>query len=406
VAVSDNGVIAQAETYTVGIRASITAPFIEDTNRAISGAGFIVSKDPLWVMTNAHVVGHSGLNKIRVSLDGEVFSAAEAIYIDPHLDLAVLRLSDPVGLEGARKAPLNCEGLPEVGEAVAAFGHPKGYRNTASRGIISGTTVELGKHWLQTDAPLNSGNSGGPLLNLETGQVIGVNAAQAGGDYENLNFAVPMKYACRVLELMKGDQEPGPPQLPFRFVSDGGGDGVIVAKVLDPDVSGVRVGDRILGMRGKAPVTNVTQLLHQLRGHQGQVELKVRRGDKELSQSVAVAPPTRVVERRAVKVAGLIIAPMGVKAGKYSDNPVGLMVQAVEPTSWAGSAGLRAWDFLVRVDGKPIKDLRAFYRHLQSRKEAGKETILIIRRLSQGYENFHGYHRYRIPIAGLAWLAP
>ncbi|MCL4111395.1 UNVERIFIED_CONTAM: hypothetical protein GTU68_032303 [Idotea baltica] len=148
-------------------------------------------------MTNNHVV--AGADEVIVTLhDGRQFKATkDAIATDERSDVAVIRIEDP---------PANLKALKfgdsdrmQIGDWVLAIGAPFGYELTVTQGIISakGRGVEgLPKEFLQTDAAVNPGNSGGPLLNLE-GEVIGINTAIStrSGGYDGISFAVPSKTA-------------------------------------------------------------------------------------------------------------------------------------------------------------------------------------------------------------------
>ncbi len=170
------------------------------------GTGFIVSEDGL-ILTNKHVVSTEGADYTVLTNDGEKYEA-EVLARDPGQDLAVLKI------EGQEFPVLqfgNSDGL-EIGQTVVAIGNALGeFRNTVSVGVISGLgrtvtasgggLVETLTDIIQTDAAINRGNSGGPLLNLR-GEVIGVNTAVAL-DAENIGFAIPINKAKRDIEQVK-----------------------------------------------------------------------------------------------------------------------------------------------------------------------------------------------------------
>lgn len=171
------------------------------------GTGFIVSEDGL-VLTNRHVVSIEGADYTVLTNDGRKF-AAIVLGRDPGQDLAVMKIeskeSFPVVSLG------NSDNL-EIGQTVIAIGNSLGeFRNTVSVGVISGLgrtvtasgggIVETLTDIIQTDAAINKGNSGGPLLNLR-GEVIGVNTAVALGA-ENIGFAIPINKAKKDIEQVK-----------------------------------------------------------------------------------------------------------------------------------------------------------------------------------------------------------
>ena len=161
------------------------------------GTGIIVDSEGL-VMTSAHVVVE--LDEVYVALDGGRVAAAEVVGVDSILDLAVLRLPG-AGLPAAK---LGDSDDLRVGEDVLAIGNSMGLEKTLSRGIVSGLNRTLPVRpmsWLvpyiQTDAALSAGNSGGPLIN-RCGEVIGINSSMLG-DAENIGFAMPINIAKSVM---------------------------------------------------------------------------------------------------------------------------------------------------------------------------------------------------------------
>jgi serine protease Do len=173
-----------------------------------SGSGVLVRaagvRDVL-VLTNNHVIAHAALQKITVSLaDGRLLKPAQ-VWADPESDVALLRLE---GADGAATATLGDSDSTRVGQWVLAIGSPFGLNQTVTHGIISarergqvslGSTIRI-KDFLQTDAAINPGSSGGPLLNLD-GEVIGINTAIAShnGSNSGVAFSIPIKLVKRVM---------------------------------------------------------------------------------------------------------------------------------------------------------------------------------------------------------------
>ncbi len=163
------------------------------------GSGFIISKEGL-ILTNSHLVfGHQ---TIDVILDNGFTTRAELVGVDPFLDLAALRISVP--MKNLPVAILGDSDKIQTGEDVLAIGNPFGLEQTLTKGIISGVNRTLlaspmspDLPLIQTDAAFNPGNSGGPLLN-SCGEIIGINTAMLGQG-ENINFAVPINMAKKVL---------------------------------------------------------------------------------------------------------------------------------------------------------------------------------------------------------------
>jgi S1-C subfamily serine protease len=163
------------------------------------GSGFIIRKDGL-ILTNSHLVfGHQ---TISVTLDDGQMVEAELVGVDPILDLALLQI--PVSAKGLPTATLGDSEKVETGEEVMAIGNPFGLEQTLTVGVISGINrtlptapLSLRLPLIQTDAAINPGNSGCPLVN-RCGEVIGINTAMLG-QAENIGFAVPINVAKQVL---------------------------------------------------------------------------------------------------------------------------------------------------------------------------------------------------------------
>jgi S1-C subfamily serine protease len=169
-------------------------PFSAANRTQIRMGSGVVIDERANVVTNAHVV-HSAAAIMLSTSDDEMYEA-ELVGIDPISDLAVVRPKEP-GLP-LPKAPLGRSGALEIGEELLAIGYPLGLGITATKGILSGAERALPlspMSWLtpfmQTDAALNPGNSGGPLVD-RCGAVVGISTLSSGQKAQNLNFAVPI----------------------------------------------------------------------------------------------------------------------------------------------------------------------------------------------------------------------
>jgi len=277
--------IEAAGRYTVKITTAVDFAFGDEKRGTWRGAGFLVDRARGWVLTNAHVAMKSP-SKIRISFKDRAYGSAEKFYVDNRLDLAVLRI-DPAKIPAeALAANLECEGEPAAGLPVIAFGHPWNLDYTATRGIVSGTKVRDGEEFLQTDAALNPGNSGGALIDAQSGVVVGVNTSRLGPS-EGLNFAVPAKLACRILRLLAQGKDPAPPIMPAAFATTSKERELVVADTRDEWSNLLRPGDRILAVDGDETTLFESRFLSHLRGAE-KVEVRIRRGDKILSLELVV----------------------------------------------------------------------------------------------------------------------
>ncbi|MFH1459289.1 MAG: trypsin-like peptidase domain-containing protein [Candidatus Omnitrophota bacterium] len=195
------------------------------------GSGFIVSEDGL-VLTNKHVVLDKKAEYTVFTNDGKKFSA-KVLALDPVQDLAIVKIeSDPSNFSGQAEKfeaiKLGDSSKIQIGQSAVAIGNALGeFRNTVSVGIISGlgrTISASGKDGfseilediIQTDAAINAGNSGGPLLNLK-GEVIGINTAMAQGA-EAIGFAIPINMAKRDIKQVSRGEKIVYPFLGVRYV--------------------------------------------------------------------------------------------------------------------------------------------------------------------------------------------
>ncbi len=205
-------VAEKAQKSVVGITTDMTQTvntfFGPQTQRGTSmGSGMIVDPNG-YVLTNAHVIGDGEYDKITVSLIDGTSTEGEVLWYDTTLDLAVVKV-DKTGLPAVE---LGDSDELMVGEPAVAIGNPMtlDLERTVTQGVISGlnrsikfengTTI---KPLIQTDASINSGNSGGPLFNAE-GQVIGINTAKMS-TAEGLGFAIPINTAKSILEQIIGN---------------------------------------------------------------------------------------------------------------------------------------------------------------------------------------------------------
>lgn len=218
--VSDSVVSINVESSTPASR------FFYGYTSESAGTGIIISSDG-YIITNKHVIPE-GATKVTVTLgNGTEYNDVEIVGRDPRssVDIAFLKIKDVKDLKAAK---LGDSSNVRVGEKVVAIGNALGqYQNTVTSGIISGlgrpvtagdeTGSESLTNLLQTDAAINSGNSGGPLVNVNS-EVIGINTAVATGDAQNIGFAIPIDDVKGLINsvLAKGKLEV--PYLGVRYV--------------------------------------------------------------------------------------------------------------------------------------------------------------------------------------------
>jgi len=373
-------------------------PFPRGPSRQKSlGSGFIIDRAGL-ILTNNHVVENA--EKIVVRLSDEREFEAKVVGRDPKTDIAVIKIN---AKEDLPVAPLGDSRRLEVGEWVLAIGNPFGLEHTVTAGIVSAKGRRIGAgpydNFIQTDASVNPGNSGGPLINIR-GEVVGINTAifsRAGGNI-GIGFAIPINLVKELL-----------PQLKLKGKVTRGWLGVVIQRVtpaiaeslgLDEargalvanvskdtpaDRSGVKVGDVIIEFDGSKveESKDLPIIVAQTPVGKG-VKVKVVREGKELVLSVTIGELKEEEELASVekrenlgltvqKVTPQIAESLGL------DQAEGVVVTSVEPASPGDEAGLRRGDVIIEVNRNRIRDLRDFRNEVASIKK-GKGLLLLVRR--------------------------
>ena len=382
-------ILEEANKYTVKILNLIDIPFIEDARGSGKGTGILIDKERGYILSNAHVTGRSPA-KNEVNFKEQDTIEAKQIYIDPLLDISILQIPSDSIPDFAMEATLMCEADYKQGRTVLSFGHPKGQDFTASRGIISGIRYErtAGYEAIQTDASINPGNSGGPLIDVETGQVIGINTYRKK-NAKQLSFAIPSTHICKIIELLEADQNPSPSNLNVIFASnERSGEYLLISEVLD-NLSPFRTGDKIYEANG-IPVSNPSQLITAIRGLE-KTKIAVKRNDKEITLNVHLQTMPLVTERRGLIVSGVLIG------DKYTGG-VSLLNDivfnyrnylSVHYVDYGPAKGkLHNYDMFVAIDNKTIKDLDELKAYLED-----KESMELILR---NFDNNTWYDRYEI----------
>lgn len=352
------------------------------------GSGVIVRRDEdvYYVLTNDHVV--SNADEISVTLDDLREFPGEVVGTDPRRDLALISFetdeSDIV------LAPLGDSGALRVGDWVLAMGSPFGFQSTVTAGIVSATGRMGGPQgnisdFIQTDAAINRGNSGGPLVNL-AGEVVGINTwitSQTGGSM-GLGFSIPINNARRAIDqfIETGEVEYGwlgvsIPDTPEEVLSELGLSrtrGAMIHNVFRGSPAweyGLLPGDYVTGVNGARVRTpeELTLLVGDLiAGEDAQFEV-IRLGER-MTFTVTVGrrdDDSTVLSAQGNLWPGLRIQSLTDAVRRSFSIPPdddGIVIAAVESRTPAAEAGLRRGDVITAVDGTDTRDAMEFYRAL------------------------------------------
>jgi Do/DeqQ family serine protease len=350
------------------------------------GSGTVLSADG-YILTNNHVVANATELKVHLS-DKRTFTA-RVIGSDPQTDLAVVKIEatnlKPVSFGDSK--------LLKVGQWVAAFGSPYGLDQTMSSGIISAKSrasmhIVDEEDYVQTDANIHPGNSGGPLVDLQ-GQVIGINTAlMTSRGYQGTGLAVPGSMARDIAtKLMKDgkvvrgwigvtvQEMSSDLAQSFGYKSEGG---VLLAEVVDNSPAkraGLNTGD-ILSAVDNKPVTALANFKHMV--------ADLRPGTKAIltlwREGRAIDVPVDIVAQPGTGTTAVIDASATNGFGlELSDSSQGVLVVRVNEGSCADRCGLEAGDVLERIERTPLLDAAQARELLRARTKDGA-ALLIARR--------------------------
>jgi len=397
---SPEAIFAEARQSTVEVSTNIDAAFIQDYGGSGSGTGFLVDAARGWIITNAHVAGYSP-SELTVKWEDGQESKATAIYVDPHVDVAVLAV-DPLDARKHPAARLACGPSPGAGHPVGVLGHPIGFSYNASRGIVSGTTSRFGQDYLLMDAAVNHGNSGGPVFSLESGAVIGIaTLAMNSEDVHGITLAVPIRFPCRIVQLLAAGKDPSPPdpRLAFAMNLDDEMTLSVAANFLPPGNIALQTGDEVLAVGSPAvKVRTYTEMVDALRGQVGNATLVVRRKGMEKTIAGIIPMAPQVTRRRGVLLSGALLAASSPEyAPWWGFQRSVLAVEDVAGGSGADEAGFHVGDIIMNIEGQPVDSFAAVAAAAQRATEEERDLdVLVLRLLDSDADSKATFRRLKL----------
>jgi serine protease Do len=361
------------------------------------GSGFFISSDGL-IVTNNHVIDHSA--EVTVTTDDGKILTAKIVGRDPKTDLALLKVTDP----GTYPYVSFAKSSPRVGDWVVAMGNPFGLGGTATAGIVSARGRDIGAgpydDFLQIDAPVNKGNSGGPTFN-SNGEVVGVNTAifSPSGGSVGIAFDIPSEAASPVITALrdKGEVVRGYIGVQIQAVTPELAEsfglknikGALVAesqKNTPAAEAGVKAGDVITAVDGEAVAgpKELSRKIGSMRPNDT-VKLDIIRDGKQQTINVKLAelPNEKSAKAdsedvRSGATFGLQLAP----AKDVGAGNTGVAVVSVDPAGLGADQGIREGDVILEVAGKPVSDPGQVKAALNEARKDGSKAILM--RLKSG----------------------
>jgi serine protease Do len=374
------------------------------------GSGFIIDSSGV-VVTNNHVI--SDADEVTVILNDGTRLKAEVVGRDKKTDLAVLRVKPVKPLVAVKFGDSD---KVRLGEWVIAIGNPFSLGGTVTAGIVSARNRDINSgpydNYIQTDAAINRGNSGGPLFNL-AGEVVGINTAiiSPSGGSIGIGFAVPSKIAVAVIDQLQkyGETRRGWLGVRIQQVTDEIADslgvkpprGALIAGVDDQGPAkpaGIEAGDVVVKFDGQdikemrdlprivadTPVGKDVEVIVIRKGAEAKKTVKLGRledGEKQMQASLTPKKEEPAEKTVTQKALGLDLAGMSDtlrKRYKIKDSVKGIVITGVDAKSPAADKRLAEGYVIVELQQQPVASPSDFQTRLDKLKKEGKKTVVLL----------------------------
>ena len=361
------------------------------------GSGFVIDESG-YIVTNNHVIEGADTVTVRL-INGDEFEA-DVIGFDPQTDLALLKID----ADNLAASSLGDSDDTRVGDWVVAIGNPFGLGGTATAGIVSARSRDIRSgpydDYLQIDAPINRGNSGGPVFNTD-GEVVGVNTAifSPNGGSVGIGFAIPINQVREIVDELRSDGSIDRGWLGVQLQNIDkdlaasldlrSRDGALVSDVVagsPAQRAGIEVGDVIIGFDDE-DVANSRELARLVGNSDSgdkstvvvvrdgeELDLKVRLGD-------AATQIASNDNEEKMQELGMTLAPLTEDLRQRLDIDEGVdgaVVVRVDPNGSAAASGLRRGDILMRADRKSIESPRDVENALSAARKKGRSSVPVL----------------------------
>ncbi|MDH2325412.1 DegQ family serine endoprotease [Cereibacter sp. SYSU M97828] len=368
------------------------------------GSGFVISEDG-YIVTNNHVI--EGADDIQIEFFSGKTLQAELVGTDPKTDIALLKVQSE---EPLPHVPFGDSDLMRVGDWVLAMGNPLGQGFSVSSGIVSARNRALSgtyDDYIQTDAAINRGNSGGPLFNMD-GQVIGVNTAilSPNGGSIGIGFSMASNVVTKVVDQLREFGETRRGWLGVRIqdvtpdVAEAMGleaaAGALITDVPDGPAKdgGMQAGDIVQSFAGQevkdtrdlvrrvadAPIGEGVQVVVLREGRTQTLEITLGRREEAEGEATPAAAQ-RQQEQTNGELLGMTLTPVTPQiVGELGlpDGAAGLVVTHVDQVSEAFAKGLRDGDLITEAGQQPVTRLSDLQSRITEAKEAGRKSLLLL----------------------------